>query len=142
MFRYFRNVLRGDSVLLIDVFDRQVELLPGVDSYSFYEVAADENILDPISNVSLCWCCSLSLEPCQDSSEGLFEEDFASDVNVRYECRIDFLLRAGWLMVRDFWQDDLVGYEESGTLVRFEEYYLVPHDSSRGLVEALVVTVN
>src|SRR6266851_7485300 len=119
MFRYFRDVLGSHSILLIDVFDRQVELLPGIDSYALYKVAADENILDPVSNVSLCWCCSLSLEPCQDSPEGLFEEDFASNMNVRYECRIDFLLRAGRLMVRYLRQDDLVGYEESGTLVRF-----------------------
>src|SRR6266571_3308601 len=63
-------------------------------------------------------------------------------MHVRYERGIDFLLRSGRLMVWYLWQDDLVGYEKSGTLVRFEEYHLVPHDSSRGLVEALVVTVN
>src|SRR5437867_1267237 len=63
-------------------------------------------------------------------------------MHVRYECRIDFFLRSGRLMIRYLWQDDLVRYEESGTLVSFEEYHLVPHDSSRGLVEALVVTVN
>src|SRR5437867_3679012 len=63
-------------------------------------------------------------------------------MHVRDECRIDLLLRSGRLMVRYLWQDDLVGYEKSGTLVRFEEYHLVTHDSSRGLVEALVVTVN
>src|SRR5713101_1630480 len=101
MFRNLPDKLRSQPILLVNVRDLQVQFLSGIHSNPVYQITADENVLDAISNVPLVRTADLALQPAQDPAKSILHEHLAPNMNIRYQNRIDLLASTPRFVIRN-----------------------------------------
>src|SRR5437867_11666965 len=104
--------LDSEPILLIDIRQLQIKLLPRIHPDTIHKITPDQNILDTIRNLPLARITNLAPKPAQDPLERVLQEHLAANMDIRDEDRVDLLTSPTGPVIRNLRLHYILGHQQ------------------------------